>query len=305
MAEDLYKVPNQIEFDGIKYTGGQHSEVLTKIRNELELTKDDILSVSYPKTGSTWVNEILLLIKLDVDEEKWRNIPRFERFPYIEMDPPMMARGHTYDKLDNAPPPRLVKSHLPVDFFTRHLHEEGPRIVVPMRNPKSTLVSFYHFYRANRALGCFTGTWDEFFHLFEHDGLVYGKPTNHFADWWIQRNHSNVFIIKYEELHKNTEQVVRNLVKFLGKSFSDQQIDDIIRLSSFDSLREKAKDFDKMLAQSENMPRPMGIDQKISPFFRKGSISDWKNYFSDKQNTFIEKDILEMYEKSGLEFEYE
>ena len=108
-------------------------------------------------TGSTWVNEILLLIKLDVDEEKWKSIPRFERFPYIEMDPPMVSPGHTYEKLDNAPSPRLVKSHLPVKFFLRHLHEDGPRIVVPMRNPKSTLVSLYHFYRANRALGCFTG----------------------------------------------------------------------------------------------------------------------------------------------------
>merc|ERR1711988_1507903 len=127
MADDMFKVPNQIEFDGIKYTGGQHPEVLTKIRDELQLTKEDVLSVSYPKTGSTWVNEILLLIKLDVDEEKWKSIPRFERFPYIEMDPiPMVPHGHTYEKLDNAPSPRLVKSHLPVKFFLRHLHEDGP-----------------------------------------------------------------------------------------------------------------------------------------------------------------------------------
>jgi len=302
MAKEIYKVPNQIEFEGIQYTGGQHPEILTKIRDDLQLNKDDVLSVSYPKTGSSWVNEILLLIKLDVDEEKWRSIPRFERFPYIEMDPPIVSPGTTYERVQNSPSPRLVKSHLPMSFFKRQLHEDGPRIVIPMRNPKSILVSLYHFYRANRTLGCFTGTWDEFFNLHENDGVVYGKPTLHQAESWKLRDQPNVFIIKYEELHKNTENVIRNLVKFLGKDFTDQQIADIIRLSSFDSLKEKSKDMDKIPNQ---MPISMGMDQKISPFFRKGSISDWKNYFNEKQNTFIEKEIQAMYEMSGLEFDYE
>ena len=63
MANDLYKVPNQIEFDGIKYTGGQHTEILTKIRDDLELTKGDILSVSYPKTGQWFQLRLLSLFQ--------------------------------------------------------------------------------------------------------------------------------------------------------------------------------------------------------------------------------------------------
>ena len=120
------------------------------------------------------------------------------------------------------------------------------------------------------------------------------------------RELSNVFIVKYEDLYKTTENVVRNLVKFLGKSFTDKQIETVVRLSSLDSLRGKSDDLDKMMENvPEGTPHPFGINQKISPFFRKGSINDWQNYFTEKQNAFIEKEIQEMREASGLEFDYE
>jgi len=298
MADEMYKTPGQFEHDGMRFAGVMEKNNLIRIKDELELNSQDVLSVSFPKTGSTWVNEILLLIKLGADEQTWRNLPHKDRFPYIELDPPHLPHGTNFNHVTNTPSPRLVKSHLPERYFERHFNENGPKIVVAMRNPKDVLVSLYHFYRANKFLGNFSGTWDEFFELHKKEGLVYSPVCKYQGDWYKRRDEPNVFIIKYEELHQDTEGILRKLLNFLGKEFTDQQVADVIRLSSFDSLAEKSK------ANMKGVDNPV-IDPKISPFFRKGKVGDWRNYYSEEQNAFIESQILEMKDNSGLEFRYE
>ena len=51
-----------------------------------------------------------------------------------------------YFPLQEMASPRLVKTHLSYEFVNRWVERDGVKTIVPLRNPKDTLVSMYHFY---------------------------------------------------------------------------------------------------------------------------------------------------------------
>jgi len=284
---ELYKIPGQHVEDGLIFGERTSRSVLNSIKQDLVLNKDDVLSVSYPKTGSSWVNEILFLSMCNADEGRIAGVNREDKYPFLEMG--------GYEKASKLTSPKLVKSHLPIRYFSRALHIDGPKIILITRNPKDTLVSEYHFYRANKGLGNFTGSWDEFFELHRHSALVYEDMFKYNVDW-LSGKHDNLLLVKYEDMHKDTEGQIRRITKFIGKDFNDEQIQTIMRLSTFSALKENEMKDTRMAKV---------IDKSISPFFRKGKVGDWKNYFTAEQSAYMDDQYEEMYKPINLQFEFE
>lgn len=67
-----------------------------------------------------------------------------EVFPFMELSA-FGADG--LELLKTLPNPRLIKTHLQAKFFKRQLegHSPCPKIIVIIRNPKDTLLSFFLF----------------------------------------------------------------------------------------------------------------------------------------------------------------
>jgi len=287
--KSLYQVPGQYEDNGLICCQTIYAANLRKIQDDLVLNKDDVLSTSYMKTGSSWVNEILFLIRCDADEERAAGVPRHEKYPFLEYE-------DSYQMVENMPSPRLLKTHLPARYFTRALTRcDGPKVILCTRNPKDTLVSKYHFHRSNKELGNFTGSWDEFFELYRNDAIVYENMFK-FNVGWMTTKYDNLLMVKYEDLHKDTAGQIRRMAAFIGKDFTDEQIQTIIRLSSFGLLGQREKTDTKMAAV---------IDPSISPFFRKGKVGDWKNYFTAEQSEYVDRQCKDLYEPMGLTFDFE
>ena len=184
----------------------------------------------------------------------------------------------------------LLVSHLHAKYFGQQL-EANVKFVVVIRNPKDALVSFYHFYRANALLGNFSGSWDEFF---EVGHLLYGDYFDWYMDWNKYRNNPNVMFVHFEDMKTNLEAAVRNLAAFIGKSLTDDKINDIVKYCEFDNMKQiMAKTSDTF------------IKAKISPFMRKGSVGDWKNYFSQEQSDFIDTKYEATIQKEGIQLRFE
>jgi hypothetical protein len=49
-----------------------------------EIYNDDVWMVCYPKTGSTWTQEMIWLLNNDLNFEKAKSLVLAKRFPYLE-----------------------------------------------------------------------------------------------------------------------------------------------------------------------------------------------------------------------------
>ncbi|XP_023812455.1 cytosolic sulfotransferase 1 isoform X2 [Oryzias latipes] len=126
---------------------------------------DDILIATYPKAGTTWVSYILdLLYFRESLEDRLTTIPIYERVPFLEICIPGLFSGK--DLVDNlTTSPRLIKTHLPVQFVPKSFWEQNCRIVYMARNAKDNMVSFFHFDRMNKVEPD-PGEWSSFFQRF-------------------------------------------------------------------------------------------------------------------------------------------
>ncbi|XP_077529892.1 uncharacterized protein LOC144142337 isoform X5 [Haemaphysalis longicornis] len=125
----------------------------------LKARPDDIFVVSFPKTGTTWVQEIVYLIAtgLDFGSASERNLE--QRFPFLEYFYPGVST------IESSPDVRLIKTHLPYSLLPDSVHTENPKIIYVMRNPKDVCVSLFHFTRLIKETG-YEGSFGDFFRSF-------------------------------------------------------------------------------------------------------------------------------------------
>ncbi|XP_024148997.1 cytosolic sulfotransferase 2 [Oryzias melastigma] len=257
---------------------------------------DDILIATYPKAGTTWVSYILDLLYFgQTSTDRNTSIPIYERVPFLEIAVPGLEKGK--DLADNlSTSPRLIKTHLPVQFVPKSFWEQNCRIVYVARNAKDNMVSFYHFDRMNK-LQPESGEWSSFFQRFLEGKMVFGSWYDHVNGWWKKRQtHSKLHYMFFEDLVENTGGEIAKLSSFLGKSASAEEIETLSSSVQFDNMKK-----DKM-ANYSTLPV---MDAKISPFMRKGKVGDWKNHFTVAQNEVFDEDYKKKMTDPTLQFRTE
>uniref|UniRef100_A0A8C7YMA7 Sulfotransferase n=1 Tax=Oryzias sinensis TaxID=183150 RepID=A0A8C7YMA7_9TELE len=222
---------------------------------------DDILIASYPKAGNTWVSYILdLLYFSHVSPDRQEVVPLHERVPFLEFYMPGFPSG--VEELNQSTTvPRIIKTHLPVQFLSKSFWEQNSKIVYVARNAKDSVVSFFHFDRMNKAQPE-PGDWSSYLKRFMDGKMVFGSWYEHVKGWWEkQKSHPNILYLFYEDLIENTEEELDKLCSFLGLSPSSESKKQVMEKALFDNMKNN-----KMANGSADAV----LDFKISPFMRKG-----------------------------------
>ena len=230
--------------------------------------------------------------------ERGETVEKQDRFavPFIEMRYP--GGGPVGYKLaGEIPDPRYMKTHLPLCYWKDALDKSpSTKIIQTIRNPKDTLVSYYHFCRMNMVLGCFHGSWNEYFETVVTDQPMTGDLFKNTADWYsYNKKRENSLILVYEEMKKDLRGNVKKLSRFLERNLPDQIIDIIVEKTTFDNMSR-----DPTL-NKRDIPV---FKEERSTFLRKGKVGDWKEYFNDEQNAYIEARSREYFDPIGLKFDY-
>ncbi|KAL5235526.1 hypothetical protein ACI65C_002936 [Semiaphis heraclei] len=268
---------------------------------DMDIRDDDIWVCSYPKSGTTWTQEMTWCIANDLDFEGAKQ-DVLERFPYLEHSPLFHYEKLMQENPDLKLPlyvtdsikfinelksPRFIKSHLPYKLLPTKLRDRSTKakIIYVARNAKDTCLSYFHHCRL---LEGYTGNFEDFCKLFTSDSLCLSPYFDNVLGYWNQRDDSRLLFLKYEEMKQDLRAVIRRTAKFLGKDLLDDQVLVLEDHLSFESMKKnRAVNFESVLEfnKTHNITNVDGSvmssgtvgrgKQKMSPEFVK-IFDEWE-----------------------------
>ncbi|CAL4182711.1 unnamed protein product, partial [Meganyctiphanes norvegica] len=263
---------------------------------QFKFRESDIIVNTCPKAGTTWVQEIIWNMKNNPNlDNPAAKLSQGDRSPLLEMDAYTGSEGPYFESvfdqvhskigevnerlgvflklLDTLPSPRIIKSHLPLSLLPPDTLD-STKLVYVARNPIDVCISYYHFSRLLKDIN-YSGTFDQFVQRFIEGNMMSLPFWEHVHYAWKRRNHPNLHFIFYEDLKKNTYKEVKKLDKFLETGLTEEQLQNVIKFSSFSSMRERGVVAFGVVETKDHMN--MELKDKQGGFLRKGIVGDWKN----------------------------
>ncbi|KFU84657.1 Sulfotransferase 6B1, partial [Chaetura pelagica] len=142
-------------------------------------------------------------------------------------------------RLKKLPSRRIILTHLPPHLLPKSIFQSKAKILVIIRNPKDTAVSYYHFYNNMPLLVSFT-SWDEYFAAFMSGKLTWGSYIDHLVEWNTYIDHENIMMISYEELKEDQVLGMKKIAAFFGFSLCEEDFSTIAKKTSFQAMKEKS-----------------------------------------------------------------
>ncbi|TWW67955.1 sulfotransferase family 5A, member 1 [Takifugu flavidus] len=282
-------------FGGVLFPGGLHTQESLKLAVDFPFQETDVLIVSYPKSGTTWMQEIITLILGRGDPHLSHTVPNWARAPWLE--------HHYFAELQEASSsqPRVFTTHLPNHLLVPALQEppgSNVKVIYVSRNPKDVAVSFYHFHKLAAFLPEFS-TFEEFLHHFLDGRLCYGSWFDHIKGWTDQRRApSNLLHVTYEEMSLDLSGTIQKVSSYLRRPLVEDEVNSCVKHCSFSSMK-----VNKMVNYS--LVAKDIMDHSKGSFMRKGKVGDWKTMFTEEQDEYFNSVFKSKMDDCALDFVWE
>ncbi|KAM4703077.1 3-beta-hydroxysteroid sulfotransferase-like [Rhinophrynus dorsalis] len=277
-----------MDFEGMRVPSNVHTvESLTYAWKEFVTRDDDVFNVTFPKSGTTWLQEILTLVYSNGDPTPAKTTYSWDRVPWLEQH---TGRG----QIENRPSPRLITTHLPLRFFPQSFFKSKAKVIYTVRNPKDVCVSLYFFSLIAKFME-YKEDFQEFVALFLSGNMLFDGWFEHVKDWLKLKDNPNFLLLSYDDMIKDPRSNVVKICKFLGKDLDDAAIDSVVEHSSFKAM--KANDMSNYSAVPEHI-----FSKGEGSFHRKGVSGDYKNHFTPEQEAEFEKKYQELMKDVNLNF---
>ncbi|KAI9543891.1 hypothetical protein NQZ68_004939 [Dissostichus eleginoides] len=254
----------------------------------VDVRPSDIYMITYPKSGTIWMQQILVKITDAVYPHQEEDATNRLRFPWLE--------GCVVDSFQGQrPDPRLCRTHLPPDMLPIGVKAKRVKVVYVMRNTKDVLVSLYHFAHSWKMLET-PKSFEAFFQDFIDGKAFMGSWFDHVREYENEKDKMDIHFVKYEDMLKDLRGEVVKLCDFLGKDLTDEAIDHVVEMSTFQNMKTNPKANYKDLVEKQRYS---------SPTMRKGAAGDWKNFFTVAQNEYFDRVFEEKMSDLPLSFNWE
>jgi len=276
----------------VSVKGGQ--EVIKRIYR-MEVTEKDIWVVTYPRSGTTWTQEMVWNILNNLDFERARKTDIDEKFFFLDMD---ILNSHSHGDapgfLDKAEAKvgqqRLIKSHLPLHLLPPELLTKC-KVVYVARNPKDVVVSYYHHHKLTKSVEQDL-QFPDFVKFFMSELLVQDPYVAHVKEGVSMMNSPNMKFLWYEDMKRDLPAAIKDVASFLNKDLKDS---DIAALADYLDVRNMKQN----PAVNHQDRHQRGAFAEGESFIRKGVAGAWKKYFDQT----LEKEFDEWIEKKTTNIE--
>ncbi|GFS23749.1 sulfotransferase 1A2 [Elysia marginata] len=116
---------------------------------------DDIILVSYPKSGSHWLWEIMCMLLTGTTDK-----------PVAEKEVGMIGLVPP-EQLEVLPSPRVLNTHAHFELMPREvLDKKNCKLIYVTRDPRDVAVSYYNNHKKLVQYYSYTGQWKDYFSLY-------------------------------------------------------------------------------------------------------------------------------------------
>ncbi len=223
---------------------------------------------SYPRSGSTWLRFMLLEI---LAGEAAGFSKTNEMLPDVgrhQSGAPVLPAGG-----------RLIKTHEPFRPVYR-------KAIYLARDPRDVALSEFAY---QKALGLAGDNFDVYLQRFlRGDVNPFGSWTNHAISWMdaADSGRSEVLLVCFEELKRNSVQELSRIVDFLGVPVQAAKICEAVANNSMEKMRQKEK-ADPQRASAKGK------------FIRSGSAGGWRETFTEEQSQLVQQQASNILARLG------
>lgn len=281
-------------------------ERVDALRTAVHLRAGDVVIATFPKCGTTLIEQIVLSVLNHGDESSLHPLSRNHHSRVMksgmavkywpEDDIGVSVDLATFDAETRR---RVIKTHAPHALaigLGASSAEVRPMVVYVTRNPMDAAVSMYH--HARREFD-FTGTITEWIKMACEGTCEFGSWFEHTRSWWrathekcddddddaggdgdgdgdgpsTWRPREQHLWMHFEDIVADPPRAVRTVADFLGVNLSPVLIQQVADSSSFDRMKRSAEEsYDELVRRfgAENVPG--------SPtHFRRGKVGGWRS----------------------------
>ena len=263
------------------------------MKDEVKPRPDDIWIVTYPKSGTTWTQQIVrLILNRGGNDGKLLS----EVIPFVEGVNPKLPGYNKPLNLDEMASPRAFKSHFPYDQMPCGPPNATPgKYIYVVRNPKDVFVSL-HIHAS--AIPFFVKReWDDYFDQFLQGDVGFGNYFDNVLSWWAHKDDDNVLFLKYEDMKKDLPSAVATIAKFIGQDISKELVGEIAHRTTFENMK---KDSSANYEWMNHIHR-----DNLNPYVRKGEVGGWKDYFTPEQAAKLDAVYQARLQAVGLDLEFQ
>lgn len=261
--------------------------------NDFVFRDDDVVIVTYAKSGTTWAQQIVAQLIFQSSEETAVHAIS----PWVDLRVPPAAEKLAM--LEAQTHRRIVKTHLPLDAL---VFSPKAKYIYIGRDGRDVLFSFYHHHSTANALWyqimndtpglvgppidppdpdvrSYFRTW------LERDGYPLWSFWENVTSWWAARDLPNVKLVHFNALKADLPKEMRAIADFLDIEVSEDLWPAIIEHCSFDYMKAHAYKV-----------APLGgavFEGGASDFMNKGVNGRWKDILSAAESDAYERMAIE------------